>query len=174
MPKLRNNPEGQIHHGRKVVSFSHYNKAERPLWNVRCLICGHEVATNYQALTRNGCRTCAVRKRPFESLYNCFLIRAHYPVGITFEQFLEFTKVHECHYCSTPIEWYEYRKKDYNGHSRDAYNLDRRDNSLGYTMNNVVVCCKRCNKGKGDGFTYDEWMQIGALIKTWKEDNAKT
>jgi hypothetical protein len=36
--------------------------------------------------------------------------------------------------------------------------LDRRDNSLGYVPGNVVVACKRCNYGKSDDFTYEEWL----------------
>ena len=35
------------------------------------------------------------------------------------------------------------------------YNLDRKDNSIGYSKNNCVVCCSTCNYIKGDKFTYE-------------------
>lgn len=30
------------------------------------------------------------------------------------------------------------------------------------------TCCARCNWSKGDQFTYEEWKQIGDLIRSWK------
>ena len=37
-----------------------------------------------------------------------------------------------------------------------------------YYMDNVVVCCGRCNYAKNDHFSYGEWKQIGALIRSWR------
>jgi len=70
-------------------------------------------------------------------------------MDITFEQFLEFTNISECHYCNSPIVW----KKS----GSRTYNLDRKDNNKGYLLNNLVVCCYKCNKGKREIYTYEEW-----------------
>lgn len=49
----------------------------------------------------------------------------------------------------------------------DASNLDRKDSVKPYTLDNVVVCCWRCNKVKNTTFTYTEWLELGQVIKSW-------
>lgn len=53
-----------------------------------------------------------------------------------------------CHYCGKDL-------KDETG-----YCLDRLDSNKGYTLHNVVPCCKQCNYGKHTmGFdTFIEWI----------------
>lgn len=51
---------------------------------------------------------------------------------LSFEEFLSFWKG-TCFYCGDPIE---------------TIGLDRLDNSLGYTKENVVPCCSKCNIAK--------------------------
>ena len=134
------------------------------LWVCLCA-CG-----NTRNVTGNSLRTrssfscgCTRKKAPFESLYNRLKLQeARYPVELTYEQFSAFTKITECHYCEAAIAW----RPHYAG--KGGYNLDRKDNLLGYTADNCVVCCKRCNLGKGSLFSYDEWLSVGALIKSWR------
>lgn len=104
--------------------------------------------------------------RPYEALYRSFLRSATHPVDITYEEFLEFAHESICHYCDLPVRWNEYLRV---GRRSFAYNLDRKDNKLGYTKDNCVVCCTRCNIGKSKHFTYDEWKQIGDVIRSWKK-----
>ena len=64
---------------------------------------------------------------------------------LTQEQFVELTKK-DCHYCgASPNNITEsnncYGEYIYNG-------IDRIDNSKGYTLDNVVPCCKICNYAK--------------------------
>ena len=49
-----------------------------------------------------------------------------------------------------------------------APSLDRLDSSGGYTLQNIVVICTRCNKLKGDG-TLTEHQQIAE----WMERHAR-
>lgn len=51
--------------------------------------------------------------------------------------------------------------------SIDTIGLDRIDNSKGYTLDNVVPCCKVCNLTRGNRFTYQEMVNIvgPAIIK---------
>lgn len=38
--------------------------------------------------------------------------------------------------------------------------IDRKNNSLGYTLDNIELACYRCNNIKGAVFTYDEFIKI--------------
>lgn len=56
-----------------------------------------------------------------------------------------------CHYC----------------HRTDVrMGCDRIDNSKGHTTTNVVPCCKECNFARGDRFTYEEALILGATIRS--------
>lgn len=46
--------------------------------------------------------------------------------------------------------------------------LDRRDNLKGYTQDNVVPACKRCNTVKSMYLTYDEMMTV-AVALGWRD-----
>jgi hypothetical protein len=82
---------------------------------------------------------------------------------ITYEQFVFLTQIGICHYCGEPnIVW------DANSSNRKS-NLDRKDNTKGYTFDNVVVCCKDCNLMKRDWFSYDEFKAMRLLLKRWRE-----
>ena len=54
--------------------------------------------------------------------------------GLTFDQFIAFWQK-PCGYCGRTLEF---------------IGLDRRDNSKGYTLGNVVSCCWVCNRMKGE------------------------
>ena len=52
--------------------------------------------------------------------------------SLSFDQFMTFWQK-PCHYCNDPIA---------------TVGLDRRDGQQGYTLGNVVPCCRTCNTGK--------------------------
>lgn len=65
--------------------------------------------------------------------------------GMAFDLDIEFLKqVHEtknCFYCSVELIP--------SGAHKNSLNLDRVDNTIGYTKQNVVASCKSCNTRKG-------------------------
>jgi hypothetical protein len=106
------------------------------------------------------------RLRPYEALYNNLLHsnkwdRTGRLVYFSYEEFLEFTKIDKCHYCTSPIYWTKFNLL--NG---SAYNLDRKNNDIDYTLNNCVVCCIRCNKAKRDFFSYEDWYGMTEYLRT--------
>jgi 5-methylcytosine-specific restriction endonuclease McrA len=148
-----------------VVSPSGRVKSHR-MWKCRCH-CGVEKQIRQEHLISEGTVSCGCfrntpKLRPYEYLYNR-IKKGKHAVTLSYEEFLEFTKEPKCHYCGAPVRF----KTHIYMEGESATNLDRKDNLLGYSKSNCVVCCKRCNVGKNSNFTYEEWVQIGALIKSW-------
>lgn len=53
----------------------------------------------------------------------------------------------QCHYCSNPLP-------------EMGTGLDRKENhGRGYSLDNVVPCCTRCNAARGNWFTYEEFVR---------------
>jgi hypothetical protein len=156
---------------RTVLAIAEDVKGKHTRWTFRC-DCGYESTCLTQDLRRNGpCLMCGHkgprpyrRLRPFEAKYNTLVNRARHSVLITYEEFLEFTKVNDCHYCGENIPWSEYQTKV----RSTAVYLDRKDSALAYEVGNLVVCCTRCNYAKNRLFTYEQWVEIGKLIRSWK------
>ena len=46
--------------------------------------------------------------------------------------------------------------------------VDRKNNSLGYTMDNCVPACRRCNTIKNDHCSYDEMIKVATLMG-WRQ-----
>jgi hypothetical protein len=82
---------------------------------------------------------------------------------LTYDEFLKFTVINERHYCGSAVTWSEFNISRNGSH----YNLDRKDPNVGYVKSNCVVCCHRCNRAKSNLFTYEEWVQVGAFIRSW-------
>jgi len=117
---------------------------------------------------RTGRSTCCGckgrgRKRPFEATYNTLVYKEpHRAKGFSYEDYITFTVIHNCHYCGGSIRWLPHRKKEPWG---QGHNLDRKDNGKGYSTNNCVVCCCSCNRTKGDRFSYREFMLLAPTLK---------
>jgi hypothetical protein len=140
-------------------------------WKCQCE-CGKTTVVFGASLKRGlttscGCRKRGIgeifKKRPYESLYRVLVRSAKTSLShtLTYEEFVEFTSIGECHYCGTPVGWAKHNV----AYRRSRYNLDRKDNNVGYTKANCVVCCKRCNRSKSDAFTYEQWLLIGQLMR---------
>ncbi len=138
----------------------------------RCRACPSEIKSkDYYLVKHSGlCRSCCVKKKPFEHLYNKFLNSAKFEkhnVSITFDNFLSFTEKKECHYCHIDLVWtpYLYENSKY---KTGAYLLDRMDNSIGYSMDNIAQCCTKCNIAKSDNFTYEDWYGMTKYLRDKK------
>lgn len=84
--------------------------------------------------------------------------RRGWSFSLSLEQFasLIFKK---CTYCDGDLSncsTFNGKKLKYNG-------LDRKDSSLGYTIDNVVSCCKRCNRVKNN-LTSEEFIELAHKI----------
>ena len=155
--------------------FSKNNSGQRWVWQCLC-DCGNIAYVRTGSLICGTTRSCGclrdeltsnlTKKRPFEHLYNTFKSTCGKPVEISFDEFLSLVKIKECHYCGIPILWPEHQSSKVT--RCNAYYLDRKDTLKGYTMDNVAVCCTRCNIGKSRFFSYEEWVEIGKCIKAMR------
>jgi hypothetical protein len=105
------------------------------------------------------------RMRPFEALYSKFLktsIRRNIKVLLSYEEFVSFTSITECHYCGRTVHW---SPRSNSKPGRAGYNLDRKYNDKPYAVDNVVVCCARCNYTKGRHYTYEEMMILAPVLR---------
>lgn len=131
--------------------------------------CGVKYATG-------KCHVCCQRKRPYESIYNCLVINAKdrdIKIDLTFEQFLEFTKINNCHYCNIFLNRKAFKDRVNSKSHSAAYLLDRKDASLHYTKENLVACCSFCNYLKSDKLNYEEFMLLSPALKLIQEKRKK-
>lgn len=116
-----------------------------------CHTCGNE---------RNWSKKC----KPFESLYHRVKRAAESRnlfFQLTLEEFVSFTSIKSCEYCGDLVTWIP--RKSFRGGSHPS-NLDRKDNKLGYSKENCVVCCGECNRIKGSKYSYEQMKAIGKCL----------
>jgi hypothetical protein len=162
----------------KLLSYKHANNREA-LWECLC-DCGVTKEVTGRNLRTGDSKSCGCynlnrlserrRIRPYESLYNIFIKAAksrNHSVNLSYEDFLTFIVQPTCHYCNDALNWLPFN-------NAKAYHLDRKDNNLDYSLENCVVCCTKCNNGKGSAFSYNEWREIGKLIQAQREGHLKS
>lgn len=164
----------QAYNNIRVASiFTRYeNNRKRKYANCLCF-CGAEYTIRYDSISRSKGCGCIVkeeyRKRLIEqnkkrangadgqkiSAYKCLMNvykntcakQRGLKFELTFDAFYKLV-TQDCYYCGIePLQTATYRKTGF----KVLYNgVDRLDSSLGYTEDNVVTCCKRCNYAKQD------------------------
>lgn len=159
--------------GKLLVLRRAENKYGQIRWWCRCA-CGVEKSINGANL-RNGIQTacgCNCHLRPYEALFNSCRTKAGlsrrkskgHSWKITYAEFLTFICIKQCHYCKATIRWPRpFGDKNEAGQYAFSSNLDRKDNTQGYSKENCVVCCWSCNEAKGSKLSYEEMLAVGNL-----------
>ena len=155
-----------------------YNWGSKARWLCQC-DCGKTTEVTGRSLRVGHTKSCKCyqidkqRGRPFGWVYTRLLHNAkkvNRICEISYEDFLGFTKINLCHYCGEVIDWAPYQVND----STARYYLDRKDNSVGYTKDNCVVCCPFCNIVKGKTLTHDEMLLLGDGLRKIQEKRKST
>ena len=76
-----------------------------------------------------------------------------YAWELTLDEYSALILNSNCHYC-------------YHVLSDTGSGLDRKDNNIGYMLDNCVPCCAHCNGFKGHYLTYAEMVAVMAFLKT--------
>ena len=164
--------------GRLVVVKlrSRNKKNNRHRWECIC-DCGGVKVADGTSLKMGWTASCGClardlrRLRPYGAIYNAIQRSARkrsLSCTLSYEEFLEFTATDECHYCHSHVVWTKFDRQGHKG--GQGYNLDRTNNDLGYIKGNLVVCCRRCNAGKRNLFTYEEWYGMAAFLRNKRKN----
>lgn len=141
--------------------------------------CGREVVVQGRKLIQyerkrkvNRCYACAYQSRPqstlrttpTERLYNLTIKnRCEKSDGRIINKLsvLDFGKLisKDCYYCGSSPVLKNYIRSNKYAIEEDLYanGIDRVDNNIGYEIDNIVPCCKRCNTSKND-MTQEEFL----------------
>jgi len=78
-------------------------------------------------------------------------------VDLTLQDYKGLLRSGRCHYCDAALP-------------ATGHGVDRKESSVGYTLENVVLACDACNRIKADLFTYDQMLEIGSLLRRWRAE----
>lgn len=153
--------------GRWIVIKRNYpDKNHKLRWLCRC-DCGTEKIVYGQDLRTGHTKSCGCLKieksRLIFGLSNLRTLILHYKYNakkrgynfdLTEEQFKEISQK-DCYYCGTKPNNTSTGKRTFGDY---IYNgLDRIDNNKGYIIENIISCCKICNRAK-DKMTLQEFQ----------------
>lgn len=154
----RNDLNGEKFGKWTVINFSHikpHKNTPQSMWNVRCE-CGQEKEVWASSLKGGKSKSCGCDRynkitKPFgESCLNDFF--SHYKSAakkrnIIFEldkEFFSLIVFKNCSYCGEDPKKRTNGRKSING-IIPLNGIDRKDNNIGYTVENCVPCCPKCN-----------------------------
>jgi hypothetical protein len=168
--------------GRLVVGALAPSDSAGAKWSVHC-DCGNEFIATSGDLRRGHTTSCGcfrVQKMKLQRHAARYSVRGEYlkhtvlksyqinskkrgySWGLSDAQFFDLISL-PCHYCGAPPSNLK-RQKIY---SLKYGGLDRKDNTAGYTEENVVPCCKVCNFCK-KAMTYDEFIDYLNRISSFR------
>lgn len=148
--------------GRLTVIKRDYNDPrsnKHPMWLCKCK-CGTIKTISGVSLREGHAKSCSCLRREWMRLTSGLAsmrkvicsykvnakIRKHF-WELTEKQFIKITQ-QDCHYCGAKPNNISKDKGRYGSYSYNG--LDRVDNTKGYTIDNVVSCCKICNRAKSE------------------------
>jgi hypothetical protein len=169
MNRTKEIPIGEKFNDWEIIKFEGYNsEREASYWRCKC-ICGFETIKaggDLRAGRSKRCRICAGKKirkpksfvgqKQFLHTYKRNAKLRNYSWELSDEVALEISQKN-CYYCdmSPSTIWYSNTKTRVTSEALDngkwiCNGIDRIDNNIGYTLENSVPCCKRCNIAKSD------------------------
>jgi len=111
-------------------------------------------------------------ERRVYKIYEINSIKRGFKFKLSMEEFTALIYLN-CFYCGAK----PYNKMTNTGSNGKKINfvlyysgIDRKDNKKGYTPDNVVPCCKRCNRIKSDLFTFEEMLKLSKFLQGLPKD----
>lgn len=155
--------EKKKYHGRLDIIYTYVVKCKGYQCNGIC-----RIQKCHLKKSKGLCKRCVQKGPPYRAKYNELVKtcrRRNLKLTLTFSEFLKFTRIKTCHYCFNIINWEPFTKTQDGKIISRSYNLDRKNNNLGYTKQNCVVCCWKCNSAKGNRYSYEEWFAMTSIFR---------
>ena len=148
--------------------------------------CGNEYIARIDAILSGNTRSCSCllderRRQPWKSRppgvvargiilkgYRRDARRRNLSWELTEEQFDELTSS-DCFYCGGPPSTVKKPVATYEGGEFIYNGIDRVDNSFGYMSENVVTCCKICNRAKSD-MPFEDFMTWATRLAAYRSE----
>lgn len=164
-----------------AVSYDHTGKHSRRHFRFRC-DCGREIVVSAEAVISGNTKSCGCIRRdscikryglpPGRAAMRQLILQSYKRHGrqwkLTDDQFYDISQ-RDCFYCGAKPHRV---KRSVNGTGDFTYNgVDRVDSRKGYTVGNVVPCCRRCNTAKSDMTTaeFRAWvLSVAAMAEQWR------
>ena len=186
----RKNYIGKVFNRLTVIEYDGYKISPSTgkkdiVWKCAC-VCGEIVSSRLSNLLNGTTQSCGCiykdnryilpeGKSCFNRLLGSYVRSArnrNYEFKLTSKEFEEIC-LKNCYYCGV-IPKQIFRSKNLNGVF--IYNgIDRKDNSIGYTLENCVPCCKFCNSAKKDQSIEEflDWIENLVKFRGDKRDKNK-
>lgn len=157
---------GRVFGNVTVMKVAYRSEGGHVYWECRC-ICNQYIAATHSDLRRgksNECERCRDEKSklsPLKTLYGNYKRGAeqrYLDFDLSIEEFQEIINKN-CYYCDS--EPMQFLKKEQARHGIVYNGIDRKDNEIGYILENCVPCCKFCNFAKrGDTLeNFQAWLE---------------
>lgn len=150
---------------KKTTFYKSQNRSfSKKIYISECIDCKKEIKLSKHEIDKNlrtnKCRSCSRsdKTKPFKRAYSR-LKNTYKSMLLTYEEYLDFTKILNCAYCSTDIAWAPHGLNCYRS------NLDRKNPKGDYSKSNCVVCCWECNRMKSNKLTYEEFLLLSPGLK---------
>lgn len=156
-------------YGRLKTTGNFIKKGHNVLWECRCE-CNKTIYVSSHDLKSGHTKSCGrcldkAYKTGLNYLYGIYrrgAIERNLSFNISKEQFNKIIKLN-CYYCNSAPSQILYKEGmqlpfTYNG-------IDRKNNAIGYEINNIVPACKFCNMAKGTSTLEEFEKWINRLIE---------
>lgn len=110
-----------------------------------------------------------IYKRTPSGIYNVLKDRCNQKqISLSFTK-IEFinwykSQIQQCYYCKRTLQRIKNDKKEKIKNRKKRLSIDRPNNNKGYSLNNIVLSCYRCNTTKSDYFTKKEMLKIAKTL----------
>lgn len=144
-----------------------------------CIDCGKDIKLQAGRFKSHSgkCIQCSQRGKPYSHILNELIFtckkRNKHIVTLTYDEFIDIITDAKCHYCNKELIYNKYTRDENLNYVSRAYQLDRKNNDLGYTKENVVPCCWECNRLKSNIYTYKEFMRFSPILKEIQQERCE-